>query len=97
MSRKRARDRAARETMDRAIRRLGVLEWLLLALAAGAALLAGALTGWLLGQAFGWPFRWSWAVSSLLYFIGPGGLAWWKTRRDAVPRTTRTKEGRHDG
>lgn len=77
--------------------RLGVLEVLLLALAAGAALLAGALTGWLAREALGWSFRWTWTVGSLLYFVVPGVVALWQSRRDDIPRRTRESEGRNGG
>ena len=70
------------EIMDRAIRRLGVLEHLLVGMAAVSALVAGALVAWLLGQAFQLPFRATWAVSALLLFILPGGVSWWRVRRD---------------
>lgn len=68
--------------MERAVKRLGVIEGLLLALAAIAALLAGALTGWLLNDALGWSFRWSWSVASMAYFVVPAGIAWWKSREE---------------
>jgi uncharacterized membrane protein len=90
MSRPDPETRAAREVMDRAIARLGILEYLFLALAAGAALLAGALTGWLLGQALGWPFRTTWTVSSLMYFVVPGGVAWVRARRADAGERART-------
>ncbi len=78
--------------MDRAVRRLGVIELLLLLLAALAALLAGALTGWILNQALAWSFRWSWSVSSMVYFVVPGGIAWWKSRHEARQGRARTSE-----
>jgi uncharacterized membrane protein len=81
--------------MNRAMRRLGVLEVILLALAAVAALAAGALTGWLLNHGLGWSFRWVWSTSSLLYFVVPGGIAWWKSRRDELRRQTRKGEDRN--
>jgi uncharacterized membrane protein len=70
------------EVMERAIRRLGVLEHLFIGLAAVAALVAGALVAWLLGQAFGLPFRPTWAASALLLFVLPGGVSYWRVRRD---------------
>lgn len=72
------------EVMQRAIRRLGVLETLFLLLAAAAALVAGALVAWLLGQAVGFPFRPTWAVSALLLFLLPGGASYWRARREAA-------------
>jgi uncharacterized membrane protein YqjE len=69
------------EVMARAIRRIGVLEQILLLMAALGALAAGALVAWLLGQAFGWAFRPTWAVSALLLFILPAGISQWRVRR----------------
>lgn len=83
--------------MAKAIKRLGVLEYLLLALAGVAALLAGALTGWLAREALGWSFRWTWTVSSLLYFVVPGVVALWQSRRDDAPRRTRKSEESNGG
>jgi len=74
------------EVMDRAIRRLGILEALFLLLAAVAALVAGALVAWLLGQSLGLPFRPTWAVSSLTLFILPGGISIWRVRRAEAAR-----------
>jgi uncharacterized membrane protein len=68
--------------MDRAIRRLGVLEWLFLGLAAVGALLAGALIAWLLQQSLGWSFRVTWAVAALLLFVVPGSISWFRLRRE---------------
>lgn len=96
MSRKRARSRASQKMMERAVRRLGIIELLLLLLAAVAALLAGALTGWILRDALGWSFRWSWSVSSIVYFVVPGGIAWWRIRNEDRRRRARTSE-RDDG
>ena len=88
------------QVMDRAIRRLGVLEHLFIGLAAVAALIAGALVAWLLGQAFGLPFRPTWAASALLLFILPGGISWWRVRRDdrmvRADRTPQDPETTHD-
>ena len=70
--------------MQRAIRRLGILETLFLLLAAVAALFAGALMAWLLGQGFGLPFRPTWAASALLLFLLPGGISYWRARREAA-------------
>ncbi|HSM06788.1 MAG TPA: hypothetical protein VK858_19335 [Longimicrobiales bacterium] len=73
---------SANEVMDRAIRRLGILEYLFLGLAAGGALLAGALIAWLLRESLGWNFRVMWAVTSLLLFLVPGSISWWRLRRE---------------
>jgi hypothetical protein len=72
---------AAREIMDRAIRRLNALEYVILLFALVMALVGGALVAWVLGMALGFPFRWSWAGASLLLFIVPGGFAYLRERR----------------
>jgi len=76
------KDGSANELMDRAIRRLGILEWLFLALAATGALLAGALVAWLLQQSVGWGFRVTWVVTSLLLFVVPGSISWLRLHRE---------------
>ena len=76
------KDGSTNEVMDRAIRRLGVLEWLFLGLAAAGALLAGALVAWLLQQSVGWSFRITWAVTALLLFVVPGSISWLRLRRE---------------
>jgi uncharacterized membrane protein len=91
------RDRAVREMMAQAVTRLGIIEYLLLGLAVGGALLAGALTGWLAMEGLGWSFRWTWGVSSLLYFLVPAGIAWRKARREGARRPINESEGPHGG
>ncbi|MEJ2541035.1 MAG: DUF2269 family protein [Gemmatimonadota bacterium] len=75
-------DDSAQDVMERAIRRLGILEYLFLGLAAVGALVAGALVGWLLQQGLGWSFRITWATTSLLLFLVPGLFSWWRVRQD---------------
>lgn len=75
-------DQTPQEVMERAIRRLGVLEYLFLGLAAVAALVAGALVAWLLQQEVGWNFRITWAATAMLFFLIPGLISWWRVRRD---------------
>lgn len=75
-------DGSPKDVMDRAIRRLGILEYLFLGLAALAALVAGALVAWLLQQEIGWNFRVTWAATAMLLFLVPGLLSWWRVRRD---------------
>ena len=73
--------RIARDAMNRAMRRLGVLEAILLGAAAIAALAGGWLAALLARSAFGFPFRTTWLVSSLLLFVIPGVLAWTMGKR----------------
>jgi hypothetical protein len=60
-----------RKDLNRAIRRLGILEWVMLAAAAALALGGGWLTAWLL-QGWGLPFRVTWTLASVLLFGIPG-------------------------
>lgn len=75
--------------MNRAVRRLTVLEWLALAAAAVASLAGGALAAFLAASAFGLPFRPTWPVASLLFFVVPGLAALARSGRggDKAPET----------
>ena len=68
-----------RRMMETAIRRLNVLEYVILGVAVVLALLAGALAAWLVENVAGAPFRLTWALSSLLFFVVPG---WVVLRRE---------------
>ena len=67
---------ATNEALTWVLRRLDVLEYLILFLALALALLGGALVAWVLNSALGISFRWSWAAGSLLLFILPGGFVY---------------------
>ena len=76
----------------RAVRRLNVLEWLIVGVAAGFAMLAGALTALMLRTAFGLPFRPTWIVASLALFVIPATVSYLRARRfdanqDSKPRS----------
>ena len=73
--------RAAREAVDWVMGRLSVLEYLILFLAMVLALLGGALVAWALGSAVPLSFRWTWALTSLLLFILPGGFVYLRELR----------------
>ena len=75
------RSEAAREAMDRANRRLNLLEFIILGGAALAAVVGGWLTAWLARNALGVPFRLTWVLASLLLFVVPGVLVWSRERR----------------
>ena len=80
-----ADERAAqvtREVAARAIRRLDILEWVILAGAGVLAAAGGALVAWMLATPLGWPFRTTWVVASLLLFGVPGLVAMRRLRRD---------------
>ena len=68
-----------RRMMETSIRRLNVLEYVILGVAVVLALLAGALAAWLVENVAGAPFRLTWALSSLLFFVVPG---WVVLRRE---------------
>ena len=78
-------EEAARRTRViavRAIRRLDVLEWLILSGAVIAAVVGGWLIAWLLAESVGLSFRLVWVVSSLVLFGGPGSVALIRLRRE---------------
>ena len=79
-----------RQVMSRAIRRLNLLEAILLGAAAVAAVLGGWLAAYLGRGAFGWPFRTTWLAASILLFGVPGVVAWAMDRRQ---RSNRHKQG----
>jgi uncharacterized membrane protein len=75
-----------RRMMETAIRRLNVLEYLILGVAMGLALLAGALAAWMAESLMGTSFRLSWALSSLLFFVVPGWIVFRRERRARARR-----------
>ena len=94
MGRKDDQAEAAREVMDRALRRLNILEYLILLLALGLALLGGAVVAWILHAAFGMPFRWGWAGASLLLFLVPGVSVYVRElRRTRAPKGKAPEDG----
>ena len=75
-----------RRMMETAIRRLNVLEYLILGLAMGLALLAGALSAWMVESLTGASFRLSWTLLSLLFFVVPGWIVFRRERRARARR-----------
>lgn len=69
-------DEDLQEFMDRAIRRLNLLEYVFLGVALVLALLGGALVAWLVSLTVGLSFRWVWVGVSLLLFLVPGILVY---------------------
>jgi MFS family permease len=84
--------RLAREFTARAARRLDYLEWVILAVAVGAAVLGGALVAWLVHDLTGASFRIVWAVSAILLFVVPGGLALRGVKREERAWRARKEE-----
>lgn len=80
------REELDREVMERAIRRLNILEYVILGAAALLALVGGALVAWLLGEVAEVPFRISWLVASLLLFVVPGGIVYARERLSTAGR-----------
>jgi predicted lysophospholipase L1 biosynthesis ABC-type transport system permease subunit len=70
-----------RKVAARAVRRLNVLEYVILAAAAGFAMLAGALAALMLRTAFELPFRPTWIVASLTLFVVPATISYLRARR----------------
>jgi uncharacterized membrane protein len=75
------RAKEARRIADRAIRRLDILEYVILLAAALMALVGGALVAWLLTALIGFSYRITWAVSSILLFVIPGGSVYLRELR----------------
>ena len=74
---------AAHEVASRAIRRLDILEGVMIAGGAVLALVGGGVIALLLAGVAGLGFRTTWIVASLLLFVVPGGIAIIKIRREA--------------
>lgn len=72
--------RRTREVTHRAIRRLDVLEWILLAASTGFAIGSGAVVAFLTRGLLGWSFRPTWVVASVLLFVIPGAIALGRNR-----------------
>ena len=77
-----------RQEMDRAMRRLDVLEWLILAFAVGVALAGGAVVAFLLSVGTELPFRLTWAILSVLLLAVPGLFVFGKELRGRGSRST---------
>ncbi|MDX1566381.1 MAG: hypothetical protein R3223_01190 [Longimicrobiales bacterium] len=88
-------DDFTRDVMERAIRRLNVLEYVILGFAAALALLGGALVAWLLGETLDIPFRWGWALASLLLFLVPGAIVYARENLSTGPEP-RSADGDRD-
>ncbi len=76
---------AAKATSDfarKAIRRLDVLEWVILAVTMGLAIGGGALVALIIERGSGLAFRATWIVTSLILFIVPGAVVLWRLRKE---------------
>lgn len=70
-----------REEVERAIRRLNVLEYAIMAAAVVLALGGGALAAYMLSSATSFPFRLTWAVCSVLLLVVPGVIVFGRDQR----------------
>lgn len=84
--------REARETVHRAIRRLNVLEYVILIVVVLLSMAGGALLAFLANSLVGVPFRITWAVASVLIFVIPAAIVWGKEVRVGGGSTRRGTE-----
>ena len=82
---------AAHEVAARAIRRLDILEWLILGGAMVLAIAGGAAVAWLIAPTLAFGFRPIWAVMSLLLFVVPGVIAMRRMRKDERDARAKTQ------
>jgi uncharacterized membrane protein len=87
----------AREVARRAIRRLDILESVMIAGGAVLALVGGAGIAWLLAALDGFAFGPTWVVASLILFVVPGAVAIFIIRRDQREASRRVagQQGAH--
>ena len=85
--------------MPRAIRRLEILEWVILAGAMVLAIAGGAAVAWLIAPTAGFGFRPIWTVMSILLFVVPGVIAIMRMRKDerAAPAKLKSNPEDDDG
>ena len=74
------------EEMERAIKRLDLLEYLLIGGAMILALIGGAIAAYLITAESDLPFFATWVVVSLVLFVLPGGIAIWSQRQNGRGR-----------
>ena len=87
--------RVAGEVAKRAIRRLDILEWVILLGAGGLATGGGALVAALVAEPLGVPYRSAWMGLSLFLFVVPGAIVLLRHRREE--RASAEESARNDG
>ena len=92
-----ARDRSeeariTREVASRAVQRLDILEWVMLAGAVVLSLVGGGLVALMVEASLGLSFRPTWMVASLLLFGVPGVIALKRMRRDEREMRAKIRE-----
>ncbi len=97
-----AQDRLDREDAERAhvvaqraIWRLDLIEWVLLAGGASVAMVGGAGVAWMLGGVGGMSFRSTWMGASVVLFVVPGVIVIFKNRKEERAEALR-KDGRKE-
>ncbi len=83
--------RVTQEVTARAIRRLNVLEWVILGGAGLIAVLGGALVSWLIASQLKVSFRSTWIVVSILLLAVPGLVVILRAGRDGSTSTVISK------
>lgn len=85
--------RVTSEVARRAIRRLDILEWVILAVAVGFAVGGGALVAWLLAGSTSGAFRRVWMITSVLLFVVPGVIVFARLKRDERRKARESNDG----
>lgn len=88
--------RVAQVVTRRAIKRLDILEWVILLAGVGLAMLGGAVVAWIFAGMAGWDFRTMWIGASIVLFVVPGGIAVIKIRQEERRDALRQAETRND-
>lgn len=88
--------RRAHEVTRRAIRRLDILEWVIVLTGAGLAAGAGWVMAWMAAGMAGWDFRSTWIGASLFLFVVGGAATIIQIRRDERADAHRAEERRED-
>ena len=83
--------RVIQEVAARAIRRLNVLEWVILGGAGLIAVLGGALVSWLIAAQLKVSFRLTWIGLSMLLLAVPGLIVILRSRRNGSTSTVISK------
>ncbi len=86
-----------REEMERAIRRLNALEYVILVAAVLVALAGGGIVAFLLSAGTDLPLRPTWAILSLLLIIVPAAVVFGRERARAGRRLRGSKDQPSDG
>ena len=79
------------EVAARAIRRLDILEWVILAAAMILAIGGGAAVAWLIAPTVDVGFRPIWMVMSVLLFVVPGVIGIMRIRKDERAARVKTQ------